>query len=140
MSQSPESSGGDRKPCPMCGEMIAASAVKCRYCGHYLDPSLAPKRGSGSGAADFTEVLPSNMPLSAIASLYLGLASFLIFFGPISVIVSLIALSTLRKNPEMSGRGRAWFGLIAGLLGTAMLVIFIIAVNSGESHPGRYRR
>jgi DNA-directed RNA polymerase subunit M/transcription elongation factor TFIIS len=32
--------GGDRKPCPMCGEMIQKDAVKCRYCGEIFDPVL----------------------------------------------------------------------------------------------------
>ena len=33
----------DRKPCPMCGEMIARDAVKCRYCGEIFDPVLRAK-------------------------------------------------------------------------------------------------
>src|SRR5689334_19777531 len=33
--------GGDaRRPCPMCGEMIAATAAKCRYCGEIFDETL----------------------------------------------------------------------------------------------------
>lgn len=31
---------GDRKPCPMCGEMIQKDAVKCRFCGEIFDPVL----------------------------------------------------------------------------------------------------
>jgi DNA-directed RNA polymerase subunit RPC12/RpoP len=30
----------DRQPCPMCGEMILADAVKCRYCGEIFDEDL----------------------------------------------------------------------------------------------------
>ncbi len=30
----------DRKPCPMCGEMIQKDAVKCRFCGETFDPIL----------------------------------------------------------------------------------------------------
>src|SRR5688500_19301252 len=30
----------DRKPCPMCGEMIQKNAVKCRHCGEVFDPLL----------------------------------------------------------------------------------------------------
>jgi hypothetical protein len=117
----------------MCGEMIAASAVKCRFCGHYFDPSLKPR--SSTGMTD--SVLPTDMPWSAILSLYLGLGSFLFIFAPFSVIISIIALRTLKNEPELSGRGRAWFGLIAGIIGTALLVLMIVAITSETGHHGR---
>jgi hypothetical protein len=43
-----------RRPCPMCGEMIAAKAVKCRFCGEILDKSM---RGAlaGAGHGDFSD-------------------------------------------------------------------------------------
>jgi hypothetical protein len=34
----------DRKPCPMCGEMIQKDAVKCRFCGEVFDPLLKKKQ------------------------------------------------------------------------------------------------
>jgi hypothetical protein len=47
---------GDRKPCPMCGEMIQANAVKCRYCGEIFDPLLRAqaKKASSPGDADLS--------------------------------------------------------------------------------------
>ncbi len=49
---------GDRRPCPMCGEMIARDAVKCRYCGEVFDPVLRAqeqkKTKSASGDDDLT--------------------------------------------------------------------------------------
>lgn len=35
-----------RKPCPYCGEEIAETAVKCRFCNEYLDESKRPQTGS----------------------------------------------------------------------------------------------
>lgn len=35
-----EESGEERRPCPMCGELIRAHAAKCRYCGEIFDPGL----------------------------------------------------------------------------------------------------
>ena len=37
----------ERKPCPMCGEMIVATAAKCRFCNEIFDPKL--KRRSKKG-------------------------------------------------------------------------------------------
>ena len=36
-SDSPGDDDDSRKPCPMCGEMIASAAAKCRYCGEVFD-------------------------------------------------------------------------------------------------------
>ncbi len=51
----PPSPGGsatdDKRPCPMCGELIAPNALKCRFCNEIFDPRLkkeeARKRGGG---------------------------------------------------------------------------------------------
>ncbi len=40
------------KPCPMCGEMIQQSAVKCRFCGEVLDKSLAGVLGGSGDVSD----------------------------------------------------------------------------------------
>ncbi len=41
---------GTRRPCPMCGEMIVATAAKCRYCGEIFDPTLKKvKKGGKKG-------------------------------------------------------------------------------------------
>jgi predicted RNA-binding Zn-ribbon protein involved in translation (DUF1610 family) len=45
---------GDRRPCPMCGELIQKDAVKCRFCGEIFDPLLRKQaeRTKKSGSAD----------------------------------------------------------------------------------------
>ncbi|HEY0871066.1 MAG TPA: hypothetical protein VGD55_11755, partial [Acidothermaceae bacterium] len=70
-------------------------------------------------------VLPINrLPLAIVAG-YLGIFSLLVFPGPIAVFVSVIAIRQLGSKPDVAGRGRAWFGLIAGALASVILVSII---------------
>jgi len=52
-SAAPAVAGEQRRPCPECGEMIVASAAKCRFCGAIFDPalksSLAARGGNNEG-------------------------------------------------------------------------------------------
>jgi DNA-directed RNA polymerase subunit M/transcription elongation factor TFIIS len=41
-----------RKPCPQCGEMIVATAAKCRYCGEIFDPKLKRKAKASRRSSD----------------------------------------------------------------------------------------
>jgi Domain of unknown function (DUF4190)/WXG100 protein secretion system (Wss), protein YukD len=119
------------KCCPYCGERILAIARKCRYCEEYLDPELRDL-GHETGAVERL-VLPVGRPASAIASGYLGLLSLFpmvgVIFGIGAIVTGVMALRTLNRNPNLHGRGRAWFGLILGglmiLAHAAVIGVFV---------------
>jgi Domain of unknown function (DUF4190) len=120
-------SPSDRKNCPICGQLILAVARKCRYCGGYLDPSAQP-HAPVPGSLD-RMLLPVGRPTSAIAAGYLALFSVLPLIGLLpgvaAVICGMTALKSIRNDPSLLGKGRAWFGIILGGLTTAITAIFI---------------
>jgi DNA-directed RNA polymerase subunit M/transcription elongation factor TFIIS len=46
----------NRRPCPVCGELILTNALKCRYCGEVFDPALkrAARKKKGDSDSDLT--------------------------------------------------------------------------------------
>lgn len=45
-----------RQPCPLCGEAIALTARKCRFCGAVLDPTLRQQAGEEEKIEDGAEM------------------------------------------------------------------------------------
>ncbi len=74
----------------------------------------------------------------AIAAGYLGLFGLIVIPAPLALIVSIIAIWDIRKSRSSEhprhGMGRAIFGLIVGILGTAvLLLIFLWGLSDPES-------
>jgi hypothetical protein len=103
----------------------------------HTHPMQPPAFGYGFTAAPpqrdraLEMVLPVNRAPLAIVAGYLGIFSLLVFPGPIAVLVSVIALQQLKTTPDVGGRGRAWFGLIAGAVASVVLVIIVVNSLNG---------
>jgi hypothetical protein len=119
-----------RKACPYCGESILAMAQKCPHCREYLDPGLRAQQRQAPDGID-RMLMPVGRPASAIAAGYLGLLSLLPFVGIFAIITSLVALRTLKRKPELSGSGRAIFGLVMGSIMTFLYAIPVLVAVFG---------
>lgn len=90
--------------------------------------AAAPRMGDDLG---MRLLLPVGRSGWAIAAGYLGLFSLMILPGPLALICSIIAIRDIRKSARTSqpkfGMGRAVFGLIMGIIGTAIIVFWLMA-------------
>ena len=102
----------------------------------YASPSTQPSQvqmppqqsmGDDSG---MRLLLPVGRSGWAIIAGYLGLFGLVIFPAPLALIASLIAIWDIRKSQNSPrpkyGMGRAIFGLIVGIVGTAILVMLML--------------
>jgi hypothetical protein len=75
-------------------------------------------------------LLPVGRPASAIAAGYLALFSILPLVGLIPAILAVAcgatALKAIRLDPELSGKGRAWFGILFGGTTSVLTILFIV--------------
>ena len=78
-------------------------------------------------------LLPVGRSGWAIASGYLGLFSVLLLPAPFALVTGVVAISVIRHNPAKHGMGRAIFGIVMGVLGTAALCALLWF--SGHQQP-----
>jgi hypothetical protein len=126
-----------RKRCPYCGESILAVAIRCRYCGEELDEDddgEAPRRPRRrrSQTEDIKWLVPTDRSGWAIAAGYLGLLSCFplvgLLFGSAAVATGILALRHCKRDPNLGGRGRAIFGIIAGSILTLMNLLLVVGL------------
>jgi len=79
-------------------------------------------------------LLPVGRSGWAIAAGYLGLLSVLMVPGPLAILCGMLGLREIRRSEGTDkrkyGKGRAWFGLIAGSVGSAFLIVYLYSLLS----------
>ena len=74
-------------------------------------------------------LLPVGRSGWAIAAGYLGLFSILLVPAPFALLSGVLAIRNIRRNPKLHGMGRAIFGIVAGALGSLLLLLLFVFRN-----------
>jgi hypothetical protein len=112
------------KPCPYCAEDVPDQVTVCPFCKSQVEsPAAAVRPAEDIGQnAGMRMLLPVGRSGWAIAAGYFGLFSFVVCPAPIALVLGLVAIRDIKRNPERHGMGRAVFGLVMGILGTIVLL------------------
>jgi hypothetical protein len=106
----------DRKQCPMCGEMIAAKAIKCRFCGEVLDASM---RGMVASASADASHPGWRRVRSGLATMYY---SYIIVFACLLVMAIALGVAGAMAGPQGGGAEPPMGAMIVvGLCGITIL-------------------
>lgn len=90
------------------------------------------RRPPPSNDAGLGLIVPINTPVLAILASYAGLFSVLCFPAPFALLLGVLALMQLKKDPKQSGHGRAWFAIVMGAIGSVVLLIGVIGAVAGN--------
>ncbi|MEN6371572.1 MAG: DUF4190 domain-containing protein [Armatimonadota bacterium] len=118
--------------CPKCGTENENNAYRCVSCQTIIQIQPIPLASQPVNVnpaqydSDLKYILPVGRSALAVAAGYAGLFSALLVFGPIAILLGILALKDIKKNPEKMGKGRAIFGIVMGILGTIGLVAVIV--------------
>ena len=95
------------------------------------EPRPRRRRRPPPGAMDdpaMRYILPVNTSVLSILAGYAGLFAVLCFPAPIALVLGILALVQLKKNPELHGHGRAIFAIVMGGIGTLLLLVGLVAL------------
>ena len=113
---------GDRRPCPMCGEMIQKNAVKCRYCGEIFDPVL--KKESLKQGAAAAQKQDNTTPILIFVTSLMGC------FSPIIAIYGTIWL--VNRPYAFKYKGLAIAGTVIHWVWTLLLLAGFVLGSVGR--------
>lgn len=102
-AEAPVDESAKRKPCPMCGEMIAQTAAKCRFCGEVLDPAMRKRAKQKSSAGSDDELTGVDIAVCVLCGL----------IGCIIGIFALIRGQSNRGGKMIGISVLAWFFWVA---------------------------
>ena len=109
--------------CPHCGTANDDNNFRCTKCGQVIQRVAQPVITSDLGdSAAVRMLLPVGRSGLAIAAGYAGLFALLVLPAPLALVLGVLAVRDIRRNPKKHGMGRAVFGIVTGTLGTGLLV------------------
>ena len=138
----------ETKQCPFCAEIIQARAIKCRFCGEYLNTNRAKAVEAGSEADSQSpeeEKVPDNILFEGRPSLWgmVGTGIKGLFFLGVATLLLTWPLENVMNdlwNLELTDNQALAFGeyrVIAGL-GLAVLVVLILLLKMVKLKMTRY--
>ncbi|MBN8646033.1 MAG: DUF4190 domain-containing protein [Planctomycetes bacterium] len=117
--------------CTACAKPLPEPVgTKCPFCAepiHDDDIAEAIRSELETDRTFLRIATPMDRSGWAIAAGYAALFCLIILPGPLALALGLVALWDLKRRPHKIGRGRAWFGIIAGGLATAVLLLIAVA-------------
>jgi hypothetical protein len=123
--------------CPRCGTANDDNAFRCVKCNEIVQQAAAqgpaqPRPKKPGDDALVRMILPVGRSGLAIVAGYLGIFSLIPLFGPIAVLVGILAIRDINAHPDKHGMGRAIFGIVAGGLATLLMLVMVIALASAK--------
>ena len=101
-----------RRPCPMCGETILASAVKCRFCGEVFDSVLKKGKSKGKKSGKRSSRPSGGGNPDAVRDLGVGILVTALGIG-----LTVFSFANAVENSKGDGKFFVFYGLVFGGIG-----------------------